>query len=188
MLYFMQAGNKIKIGRGMVASRLQAANTWSSEKVQLVLAIHVWDEVQAERKLHKHFREHRLNAEWFEINFPTAFQALLDLKLVPDVAQPVLELPIVPPIHSDFRRWYLWVDRRTMGNPYAPSPAELNNDENYVRYVDDNLEDLWARDFRQFEFSQKQHGGDIDAMIAATKAVESSDFFAGLRSMLETSD
>jgi hypothetical protein len=191
MLYFMQAGNKIKIGKGMVASRLQTANTWSSEKVQLVLAIHVWDETKAEKQLHQHFREHRLNGEWFEINFPTAFQALLDLKLVPDVAQPVLELPVLPQIHPEFRRWYLGVDRRTGPNPNAPSPAELNNNENYVRYVDENLEDLWARDFQEFERSRQKHGGNIDAMIAATQRVpagELSDFLSSMRSLLQSSD
>jgi hypothetical protein len=191
MLYFMQAGNKIKIGKGMVASRLQTANTWSSEKVQLVLAIHVWDETKAERQLHHHFRQHRLNGEWFEINFPTAFQALLDLKLVPDVPQPALELPVVPQIHPEFRRWYLGVDRRTMGNPFAPSPAELNNDHDHVRYVDENLEDLWTKNFHQFEQSRKKHGGDIDAMIAATQiatAEEESDFWASMRAMLKSSD
>jgi hypothetical protein len=187
MLYFMQAGNKIKIGKGMVASRLQTANTWSSEKVQLVLAIHVWDETKAERQLHHHFRQHRLNGEWFEINFPTAFQALLDLKLVPDVPQPVLELPVIPEMHPEFRRWYLGVDRRTM-NPYSPSPEELNDDENYVKYVDENLEELWIRDFQQFELSREKHGGNIDAMIAATRLVEASDFLASLRSMLKSPD
>jgi len=192
MLYFMQAGNKIKIGKGMVASRLQTANTWSSEKVQLVLAIHVWDETKAERQLHHHFRQHRLNGEWFEINFPTAFQALLDLKLVPDVPQPVLELPVIPEMHPEFRRWCLGVDRRTMGsNPNGLSPAELNNDERYVRYVDENLEELWVRDFQQFELSRQKHGGDIDAMIAATQSVtveEALDFWASMRSILKSPD
>lgn len=191
MLYFMQAGNRIKIGKGLVASRLRNAKTWSPEKVQLLLAIHVWNEDEAERKLHHHFRDHRLNGEWFEINFPTAFRALLELKIVPDVEQPLLELPVMPPIHPEFRRWFLGVDWRIIGsnpNPYGQSPDELNRNPEHIRWVDDNLEALWAKHFRLFENGLKAHSGDVEAMIAGAQQIslsENQSLFSDLRELLK---
>ena len=168
MLYFIQAGNKIKIGKGMVPNRLRIANTWSPEKPQLLLAIHVFNEHEAEKKLHAYFRKHRQNGEWFEINFATAFRALLDLNIVPDVSQPILELPVIPPIHPEFRRWYLGVYWRVMpnGNPYLQSPEQVQNDQAALKSIDTNLEDLWARHYREFEKAFAKYKGDLDAMIA----------------------
>lgn len=190
MLYFIQAGNKIKIGKGMVASRLKNAKTWSPEKPQLLLALHVFNESEAEKKLHEHFHEHRLNGEWFQINFATAFAALLKLNLVPDVPQPILELPNVPPppIHPDFRRWYIGVDWRIMdsrSDPYLPSPEQVQSDPEALRHIDENIEDLWMLHHRLFEDELKQHNGDIAAMIASRQLMSSDESFKELRAMME---
>lgn len=175
----------------MVPSRLKIANTWSPEKPQLLLAIHVFNEHEAEKRLHDHFRKHRLNGEWFEINFATAFRALLDLNIVPDVSQPVLELPVVPPIHPDFRRWYVGVDWRTMSpdaSPYLPSPAQVQNDPDALRGIDANIEDLWERHYRKFEEDFAKHSGDVDAMIAEHQLLsveQTAQVFEDVRKMLK---
>jgi hypothetical protein len=147
MIYFMkkERRNEIKIGKSNTPwKRRKCVNTSSSEKVELLLAIHVSNEDEAEKKLHAHFREYRLNGEWFEINFSTAFRALLELKLVPDAHQPILELPVVqpvPPIHPEFRRWW-----------FACS---------------EHIERLWGDCYAAFETEVRTNQGDVEAMLAA---------------------
>jgi hypothetical protein len=158
MLYFMQQkeSNRIKIGRGNVPRRLYDANTFSSEDVILLLAIHVANEDEAEKKLHAHFCEYRLNGEWFEINFSKAFRALLELKLVPDAHQPILELPVVqpvPPIHPEFRRWWF-------------ACSAWKDDEEGRRYMDEHIERLWGECYAAFETELRSHQGDVEAMLA----------------------
>ena len=160
MIYFMkkEKRNEIKIGKSdNPPLRRKTVNTSSSEKVALLLAIHVLNEDEAEKKLHTHFREYRLNGEWFEINFTQAVRALLELNLVPNEPQPILSLPVVPPvppIHPEFRRWW-----------FASSAWE-DNDEGR-NFVDENIERLWLDVYAEFEKELREHQGDVEAMFAA---------------------
>ncbi|RBP41428.1 Meiotically Up-regulated Gene 113 (MUG113) protein [Roseimicrobium gellanilyticum] len=110
MLYFIQSGSKIKIGYSAnPLSRFRTIYTASPEPCGLVLTIHLPNEAKAEKALHHHFRAHRTNGEWFEINVYTAFRALIELKLIPEHEAPTLEMPTVslPPMHPGFEKWFL---------------------------------------------------------------------------------
>lgn len=184
MIYFIQSGNRIKIGRGDVLARLKIAKTWTPDQPRLLLAIHVEDESSAEAALHRHFQDQRTSNEWFEINFTSAFRALLDLKLIPDVSQPILELPVVPPLHPEFRRWYLEFDWRSV-NAYSSAPDELNDEDR--RYIDENIEELWYRNWHRFCTDLKKVGS-VDQMIKNSQVStpeETEEFYKNLRTMLK---
>lgn len=185
MVYFIQSGNRIKIGRGNVLERLRIAKTWTPDEPRLLMAIHVEDELFAEAALHYHFRDQRTNNEWFEINFTSAFRALLDLKLIPDASQPILELPVVPPIHPEFRRWFLEFDWRSV-NAYSSAPSELT-DEDRASF-DENIEYLWHRHWPRF-CSDLKKSGSVDQMIKDSQVStpeETEEFYKNLRNMLKS--
>jgi hypothetical protein len=179
MIYFIQAGNKIKIGRGKVEDRLKIAKTWTPDQPRLLLAIHVSDEIFAEAQLHRHFRDYRSNNEWFEINFASAFRALLDLKLIPEASQPILELPIVPPMHPEFRRWYVEFDWRSV-NRYRRAPDDLT--EEHLIEVDENLEELWHEHHRKF-CADLEEKGSVEQMIKDSQIPTHQEAAAFLKSM-----
>jgi hypothetical protein len=184
MIYFIQAGNRIKIGRGNTIERLRIAKTWTPDQPRLLLAIHVTDEVSAEAALHRHFRDQKTSNEWFEINFASAFRALSDLKLIPEASQPILELPVVPPMHPEFRRWYLEFDWRSI-DADLPAPNELKNED--IRYVDTNLEDLWHRHHKKFCIDLNSCGS-VDKMISNSQIVSDGDgaeFWQKLRELIK---
>lgn len=175
MLYFIQSGTKIKIGRGNPFARYKAISTASPDPCKLLLAIHVSNEVEAERVMHNHFREFRVNGEWFEINFSAAFEALKQLKLIPEHEQPLLDIPVVPTIDPDFERWFR---------------ATCKTNENY-RWEDPNnlakpIDFYWHECYRTFLAEREKHG-NIDAMIYAGSPVSLDDsysFIKGLRAKL----
>lgn len=186
MIYFIQAGNRIKIGRGKVEDRLKIAKTWTPDQPRLLLAIHVSDEIFAEAQLHRHFRDYRSNNEWFEINFASAFRALLDLKLIPEASQSILELPIVPSMHPEFRRWYLEFDWRSLGR-YRLAPDDLT--EEHLIEVDENLEELWHVHHRKF-CADLEKKGSVEQMIKDSQIPtpeEDGAFFKGLIATLKES-
>lgn len=184
MIYFIQSGNRIKIGRGNVLERLRIAKTWTPDEPRLLLAIYVENESFAESTLHNYFRNQRTNNEWFEINFTTAFRALLELKLIPDASQPILEIPVVPPIHPEFRRWYLEFDWRSV-NAYSSAPDELNDGDR--RYIDENIEELWYKNWHRF-CADLEKTGSVDQMIKNSRIStpeETEEFYKNLRKMLK---
>lgn len=175
MLYFIQAGNKIKIGRGNVVNRLRTIKTASPEPCKLLLAISLRNEVGAETTLHRHFKDYRSNGEWFDINFTSAFRALLDLKLIPDHEQPHLEIPTVEPIplmHPDFVKWFLVTGDR----PFWQK-EELD-------YASANIKDYWASNYRSFGKSLRLNV-DIESMIKADGQVSDEELFRSLKAMLK---
>ena len=174
MIYFIQSGSRIKIGRGSPFARYKAIKTASPEPVRLLLAMHVTNEIEAEARLHRHFRDHRTNREWFEINFKTAFQALSDLGLLPEVDVPTLQLPTVPPMDPEFPRWFLETRDREIWT---------NEDMENAKVA---IEDHWHREHQQFKKSREEYK-TIDEMIEATKPVtrdESVKMWAELRSII----
>lgn len=182
MIYFIQAGNKIKIGRGKAEERLKIAKTWTPDQPRLLLAVYVVDEVSAEAKLHRYFRDYRSNNEWFEINFASAFRALLDLKLIPEASQPILELPIVPPMHPEFRRWYVEFDWRSV-NCYQRAPDDLT--EEHLIEVDENLEELWHEHHRKF-YADLEKKGSVEQMIKDSQMASPEEDRVFFKSLIAT--
>ena len=173
MLYFIQSGSRIKIGRGNPFARFRAIYTASPDPCKLMLAINVHDEVGAERKMHEALKQFRANGEWFEVNFKKAFWTLIELDLIPKDELPHLELPILPDTHSGFERWYL-----------ATKLADASEENR--QYVSDNRALLWERHYQEFE-KRKQELGTVGAIIDYGRPMtdeEANACFAGLRRML----
>ena len=179
MLYFIQSGTKIKIGRGNPFTRFRAIFTASPDPCKLLLAIHVSNEAEAERVMHNHFREFRVNGEWFEINFSAAFDALKKLNLIPEHEQPLLDIPVVPPIDPDFERWFR---------------ATCKTNQDYWWEDTDNLakpiQSYWVENHQMFREEKEKHG-DIETMIEARRPItpdEFSSFIKDLRTVLAEGD
>ena len=84
MLYFIQSGSRIKIGRAQNPfTRFRTIHTASPDECRLLLAMHVHDERGAEELMHAALKQYRTNGEWFEINFKTAFWTMVGLELIP---------------------------------------------------------------------------------------------------------
>jgi hypothetical protein len=172
MLYFIQSGSRIKIGHGNPLVRYRTINTASPDPCRLLLAIHIENEHAAEQTLHRHFKAHRRNGEWFEINFVTAFRALLDLRLMPEHDCPTLELPNPPPppIHPRFVDWLL-ATRAQHWSAEAIEDARVHAQRH------------WERDHEGFAARLKSHGGDIDRMIRMARPERREDPVAFLATM-----
>lgn len=172
MLYFIQSGSRIKIGHGNPLVRYRTINTACPDPCRLLLAIHIENEFAAEQTLHRHFKAHRRNGEWFEINFLTAFRALLDLKLMPEHECPTLEIPnpVAPPIHPRFVDWFLATRARHW------SPGEI---EDAIAHIDRH----WHDDHEAFLSRLKGFGGDVDKMIHMFQPARNEDPMALLWAM-----
>lgn len=181
MLYFIQAGDRIKIGRGDVPSRLKQAKTFCPDKPSLILAINVPNEVAAETAMKRHFRAYCTNGEWFRINFRTAFAALLQLNLIPDHDQPILELPseegVMPEMPAEFERWFV----ATRNREYW-SDADI---EEALKHLDYWWNDQW----RCYEQSHRRNQGNLDAMIEADRPLspeEYTSFIQDLKKLVQS--
>ena len=176
MLYFIQSGSRIKIGRAQNPfNRFREIYTASPDECRLVLAIHVHNEIEAEARMHEALNRWRTNGEWFEINFKTAFWTLVELGLIPREEVPHLELPVVPPLDPDFFEWFKAV------KGVAPWTDEELKD------LRDNLDEVWFRHHNEFE-EDKRRLGTLELMIKARQPLseeEDREFWRGLREMLK---
>lgn len=178
MLYLIQAGNRIKIGiAANPHSRFRVISNASPEKCRLALTVATMNDKEAEAVLHRYFKDHRVNGEWFEINLATAFRAVIDLKLFPEHDQPTLQIPIepVPPLHPDFGRWFI------ARLPYDTSQDEIEN----VRM---HVQDHWNVMHEEF-LSRLMLFSDVEDMIAGDRTMsweEASDFFDEVRGRLQS--
>ena len=172
MLYFIQSGTKIKIGRGNASARFRTINTASPHPCRLLLAMHVRDECAAERALHQHLKEHRCNGEWFEIDFAAAFRALVELKLMPEHQCPPREtaLPAGPPMHVRFADWFLATHARDWH-------AEA------VEHAKVHIAKHWVRHQREFTARLREHGGNVDDMIYMAQPVSYDEALTLLASL-----
>ena len=173
MLYFIKSGDKIKIGRGEPLSRYRAIYTASPERCELLLMISVPNEIAAEQAMHHHFRKHRCNGEWFDINFASAFRALLDLRLIPEHEQPHLEIPLVSPVHPMFVDWFI----ATGDRPEFWSKEELEK-------VKANPELYWQEHHVQFEASLCENH-TLEEMIHMDKPLSYEEGLENFRRLRE---
>ena len=175
MLYFIQSGSRIKIGRAQNPfTRFRTIHTASPDECRLLLAMHVHDERGAEELMHAALKQYRTNGEWFEINFKTAFWTMVGLELIPKDDTPHLELPIVPPVDPDFLQWYTAVKGRV---PWT---------DEEIHSLRDDIDDVWYRNHQEFQ-SEKARYGNLATMIEArrpTSNEEASALFAEMRRML----
>lgn len=176
MLYFIQSGNRIKIGRAtQPLIRFRQIHTASPEKCRLLLSIVTLDDAEAERKLHGHFSDHRTNGEWFEINFKTALKALLDLNLIAEHDEPTLEIPypqqLEPePMDPQFEEWF-----------FATRPDGWTDKDREC--AKSNLLEHWDRERKVF-LQLRAKSGDLQSMIKWGKPMtnqEAAGFIAALR-------
>lgn len=176
MLYFIQSGSRIKIGRAQNPfNRFREIYTASPDECRLVLAIHVHNEIEAEARMHEALKQWRTNGEWFEVNFKTAFWTLVELDLIPRDEVPHLELPIVPPVDPDFLEWYKIA--------YGVAPW---TDEEFKK-LRENLDDVWCRHHKEFEEEKRRHG-TLEQMIKAQEPIseeEQKRFFKKLQETLK---
>jgi Meiotically up-regulated gene 113 len=175
MLYFIKSGDKIKIGRGKPLSRFRAISTASPEPCELLLMISVPNEIAAEQAMHNHFSKHRCNGEWFDINFASAFRALLDLRLIPEHEQPHLEVPVISPVHPMFVDWFI----ATGDRPELWSKEELET-------VKANPDSYWQEHHERFEASLCENH-TLEEMIRMDKWLsdeEGLEYFRRLKEQL----
>jgi hypothetical protein len=176
MLYFIQSGHRIKIGRGNALSRYRTINTASPDPCQLLLAIQVRDESGAEKALHRHFRERRRNGEWFEITFSAACRALVDLRIMPDQeGEEPDHAPLgIPPVHRTFADWFLV----THAHDWT---AEA------IREARHHIDRHWRRHHAEFLRWLKKYDSEVDQMIRMAQPMSIADataFRAAMRRRL----
>jgi hypothetical protein len=124
--------------------------------------------------MHEALKQWRINGEWFEINFKTAFWTLVELDLIPRDDVPHLELPVLPPIDPDFFEWF-----KAVKGVVPWTDEELDN-------LWDNLDEVWYQNHREFEEEKRKHG-NLEKMIKARAPMseeEDRKFWAGLHEML----
>lgn len=179
MVYLIQAGNKIKIGRSWNPfSRSKTIKNASPEKCRLALAFTTENDEASEKALHRHFKDHRLEGEWFEINIATAFKAVIELKLFPEHDSPTLEIPVaeVPPMHPAFENWLI------AGLPYDWPQEEIEE-------VRARFQEQWEARHEEFLRRLRDHySGNVEKMLAGDRTMsdeEAGEFFASLRGRMK---
>ncbi len=186
MLYFVQSGAFIKIGKSSnFVNRWKQIKTTCPEDCRLLLAIHTANDLEAEKHLQALLKKFRRNGEWFEVPFSKAFMVLVKSGLVRDHEPPKsrqkrLPFPDVPMMHSEFRKWYLGYDWR-IANPNAKSPSELTPED--IQEIDAHISDHWADFHSTFEKELKKHG-TVEKAIAASQSASQEEvtaFWSGLR-------
>lgn len=77
----------IKIGHSRnPRTRVSNISTSSPDTIVLFIVCELGSQNEAkaaEKNLHLHFRQHRLNGEWFDLSVDQVFSAMLELKMAP---------------------------------------------------------------------------------------------------------
>jgi len=81
MLYFLAAGDKIKIGWSATPfDRVASFQVGNHEKCELLLVLAIDNSKQIESLLHERLDYCRKHGEWFDVTFQQAFEHLCDIR------------------------------------------------------------------------------------------------------------